>query len=188
MKLGFCSWEGFVNVVNRIVTSVFPAFLLWVEHYVFFSGVFFFAVFYFVELSYRHVTQSNKNNKKRDLCWITACICCMCCSVEQPSLNSFVMCTSWNISSLVSSLAYISSLCPFSPWTNTCYARLALFGNTLQAFTCASLSWICNLCFSWCVVYIALLLVCQVHHLLCELFRAKICSSRQLRLKPILYF
>lgn len=187
MKLGFCSWEGFVNVVNRIVTSVFPAFLLWVEHYVFFL-VFFFAVFYFVELSYRHVTQSNKNNKKRDLCWITVCICCMCRSVEQPSLNSFVMCTSWNISSLVSNLAYISSLCPFSPWTNTCYASLALFGNTLQAFTCASLSWICNLCFSWCVVYIALLLVCQVHHLLRELFRAKICSSRQLRLKPILYF
>lgn len=35
----------------------------------------------------------------------------------------------------------------------------------------------CELCFSRCVVYTVSLLVCQVHHLLCELFRAESCSS-----------
>lgn len=84
---------------------------------------------------------------------------------------------SWTTSSLVCYFSFISSRCPYSPWTNACYTRLPLFWNTLQAFTCASLCWICNLCFSWCVVYIASLLVCQVHHLFCELFRAESCSS-----------
>lgn len=33
------------------------------------------------------------------------------------------------------------------------------------------------ICFSWCVVYIVSLLLCQVHHLFCKLFRAESCSS-----------
>lgn len=66
---------------------------------------------------------------------------------------------------------------PYIPWTNACFARLSLFWNTLQAFTCASLCWICNLCFSRFVVDTMSLLLCQVHHLLSELFRAESCSS-----------
>lgn len=104
---------------------------------------------------------------------------CLCRPVEQPSLNYFVLCTtSWSTFSLVWCLSLISSQCPYIPWTNPCFARLFLFWNTLQAFTCASLCWICNLCFSRCVVDTVSLLVCQVHHLPCELFRAESCSSR----------
>lgn len=79
--------------------------------------------------------------------------------------------------SLVWCLSHISSQFPYIPWTNACFARLSLFWNTLQAFTCASLCWICNLCFSRCAVDTVSLLLCQVHHLLCELFRAESCSS-----------
>lgn len=88
------------------------------------------------------------------------------------------MCTaSWSIFSLVWWLSLISSQCLYIPWTNACFARLSLFWNTLQAFTCASLCWICNLCFSRCVVDTVSLLLCQIHHLLCELLRAESCSS-----------
>lgn len=105
-------------------------------------------------------------------------MCSLCRPVEQPFLNYFVMGTSsWSTFSLVWCLSHISSQCPYIPWTNACFARLSLFWNTLQAFTCASLCWICNLCFSWCVVDTVSLLLCQVYHLLRELFRAESCSS-----------
>lgn len=102
----------------------------------------------------------------------------LCRPVEQPSLNYFAMCTtSWSMFSIVWCLSLISLQCPYIPWINACFARLSLFWNILQAFTCASLCWICNLCFSWCVVDTTSLLLCQLHHLLCELFRAESCSS-----------